>query len=201
MLYTPVFNRPYIFSIIRAQSLDGCRVVCNSFTHTCVIDPMPIADGQFSSPSSVVGDDGEKVQKTSSKHELKLQDNIGVRFCISGVAHRHAQGWITSLPTNAQRQVGNSRRIRAGSWPLNLNSHRRKHHIANRQRQLTRKKSDWVLSSGAPSDPQYVDTSTSQGLTDEQTRIKNLPSAFGVRSVLSRVVVCSLRLAICKHVD
>ena len=34
-----------------------------SFTHTCVIDPMPIADGQFSSPSSVVGDDGEKVQQ------------------------------------------------------------------------------------------------------------------------------------------
>ena len=62
-------------------------VVCKSFTHTCVIDPMPIADGQFSSPSSVVGDDGEKVQKTSSRHELKLNttavntvDNIGVRY-------------------------------------------------------------------------------------------------------------------------
>ena len=57
-----------------------------------MIDPMPIADGQYSSRSSVVGDDVEKVQKTSSRHELKLSDSAAMTRSSGGRLENQTRG-------------------------------------------------------------------------------------------------------------
>ena len=59
---------------------------------------MPIADGQFSSPSSVVGDDVEKVQTTSSRHELKLSDSASVTRSTSCTRAAVAYGVAREVP-------------------------------------------------------------------------------------------------------
>ena len=70
---------------------------------------MPIADGQFSSPSSVVGDDGEKVQKTSSRHELKLSDSTSVTRNTSCTRAAVADGVAREVPDMGAHLVGRFR--------------------------------------------------------------------------------------------
>ena len=71
---------------------------------------MPIADGQFSSPSSVVGDDVEKVQKqTSSRHELKLSDSASVTRSTSCTRAAVAYGVAREVPDMGAHLVGRFR--------------------------------------------------------------------------------------------
>ena len=89
-------------SSISVMQVTKACVVCNSFTHTCVIDPMPIADGQFPSPSSVVGDDEEKVLKNSRLPVL--QKNIEQATAVTlgaGMRFPCCRGCI--LPTATAR--------------------------------------------------------------------------------------------------
>ena len=70
---------------------------------------MPIANGQFLSPSSVVGDDVEKVQKTSSRHELKLSDSASVTRSTSCTRAAVAYGVAREVPDMGAHLVGRFR--------------------------------------------------------------------------------------------
>ena len=67
-------------------------VVCNSFTHTCVIDPMPFADGQFSSPIEGSAGHHDTQQRRFSRFFSHRQ---AIKGEIRALADPHLDPYVT----------------------------------------------------------------------------------------------------------